>query len=71
MSARKTNDAGFSLIEVMFAMLVLMSGVLALAGGIALGARRLTGTPNARPKRPSPYSRPATTGRSPGIRSAT
>lgn len=44
MSERKSNDGGFSLIEVMFAMLVLMSGVLALAGGIALGARRLTGT---------------------------
>lgn len=40
MSTRR--DAGFSLIEVTVAMLILMVGTLALAGGIALGARRLT-----------------------------
>jgi type II secretory pathway pseudopilin PulG len=44
MSAVKHQDAGFSLIEVMFAMFVLMVGVIALAGSVALGARRLTGT---------------------------
>ena len=38
------GEQGFTLIEVAVAMMVLMIGVLALAGGVALGARRLTGT---------------------------
>ncbi len=37
-------DAGFSLIEVAIGMVVLMVGTIALAGGVALGARRLTGS---------------------------
>lgn len=44
MSSARSQDNGFSLIEVMFGMFVLMVGVIALAGGIATGARRLTGT---------------------------
>jgi type II secretory pathway pseudopilin PulG len=44
MSRRVQGEAGFSLIEVMFAMFVLMVGVVGLAGSIANGARRLTGT---------------------------
>lgn len=40
----RPREAGFSLIEVMFAMFVLMIGVVGLAGAIASGARRLTGT---------------------------
>ncbi len=38
------RDAGFSLIEVSLAMLILTAGALAMAGSIALGARRLTGS---------------------------
>jgi type II secretory pathway pseudopilin PulG len=38
------NDSGFTLIEVTIAMIMLMVGVLALAGGIALGARQITGS---------------------------
>jgi hypothetical protein len=38
------SDAGFSLIEVMIGILLLMTGTLALAGGVALGARRLAGS---------------------------
>lgn len=38
------RDEGFTLVEVTVAMLCLMIGVFGLAGGIALGARRLTGT---------------------------
>ena len=38
------NEAGFSLIEVTVGMLLLMIGSLALAGGVAAGARRLTGS---------------------------
>ncbi len=37
-------DAGFTLIEVMIGMILLMVGALALAGGVAIGARRLTGS---------------------------
>jgi type II secretory pathway pseudopilin PulG len=37
-------DAGFTLIEVTVGMMLLMIGTLALAGGIAIGARRLTGS---------------------------
>lgn len=44
MPLRTTNDAGFSLIEVLAGMILLMVGALALAGGVALGARRLTGS---------------------------
>lgn len=44
MRARPPADAGFSLIEVAVAMMILMIGTLALAGGVALGARRLTGS---------------------------
>lgn len=39
-----TREDGFSLIEVFAGMLLLMIGALALAGGVALGARRLTGS---------------------------
>lgn len=44
MTPRHSNDAGFSLIEVLAGMILLMVGALALAGGVALGARRLTGS---------------------------
>lgn len=44
MSANSHSDAGFSIIEVIASMLVLSVGVLFLAGAIALGARRLTGS---------------------------
>lgn len=40
----RRDDSGFSLIEVMFGMLVLMVAVIGLAASVALGARRLTGT---------------------------
>lgn len=39
-----TRDAGFTLIEVMVGMVLLLVGVLALEGAVALGARRLTGS---------------------------
>lgn len=38
------NDSGFTLIEITIALIMLMVGVLALAGGIALGARQITGS---------------------------
>jgi type II secretory pathway pseudopilin PulG len=38
------HDEGFTLIEVSIAMLLLMVGVLALVSGVAIGARRLTGS---------------------------
>lgn len=38
------GDAGFSLIELSVAMVILTAGALAMAGSIALGARRLTGS---------------------------
>jgi prepilin-type N-terminal cleavage/methylation domain-containing protein len=38
------REAGFSLIEVSLAMLILTVSALAMAGGVALGARRLTGS---------------------------
>jgi len=38
------SDAGFTLIEVMIGMILLTIGTLALAGGVAIGARRLTGS---------------------------
>lgn len=38
------DDQGFTLIEVTIAMIMVMVGVLALAGGIALGARQITGS---------------------------
>ena len=38
------DDSGFTLVEVTIGMLLLMIGVMALAGGVALGARRLTGS---------------------------
>lgn len=44
MAARTTRDEGFSLIEVSIAIVILAAGALAMAGGIALGARRLTGS---------------------------
>jgi prepilin-type N-terminal cleavage/methylation domain-containing protein len=44
MKARSAEEAGFTLIEVMIAMILLTIGALALAGGVALGARRLTGS---------------------------
>jgi type II secretory pathway pseudopilin PulG len=37
-------DDGFTLIEVTVAMILLMIGTLALAGGVVVGARRLTGS---------------------------
>lgn len=43
-SPQTTPDSGFTLIEVMVGMLVLTIGTLALAGGVAVGARRLTGS---------------------------
>jgi type II secretory pathway pseudopilin PulG len=43
-AARRSSDAGFTLIEVTVGMLILMIGVLALAAGVVLGARRLTGS---------------------------
>ena len=44
MTTPHTNEAGFSLIEVLAGMILLMVVALALAGGVALGARRLTGS---------------------------
>jgi len=44
MHEARSNDSGFTLIEVTIAMIMLMVGVLALAGGIALGARQITGS---------------------------
>lgn len=44
MTSGRTNDAGFSLIEVIAGMLLLMIGALALLGGVTIGARRLTGS---------------------------
>ncbi len=42
---RSRRDAsGFTLIEVTIAMIMLMVGVLALSGGIALGARQISGS---------------------------
>lgn len=41
---RSAGDAGFTLIEVTIAMLLLMIGALALAGGVVGGAKRLTGS---------------------------
>jgi Tfp pilus assembly protein PilV len=43
-ASRTSPDAGFTLIEVTVGMLILMVGVLALAAGVVLGARRLTGS---------------------------
>jgi prepilin-type N-terminal cleavage/methylation domain-containing protein len=40
----RREESGFTLIEVTVGMVVLAVGVLGLAGGLALGARRLTGT---------------------------
>jgi len=42
--AERYNESGFSLIEVMVAMVILVIGALSMAGGVALGARRLTGS---------------------------
>jgi prepilin-type N-terminal cleavage/methylation domain-containing protein len=39
-----TSESGFTLIEVMVGMVILTIGTLALAGGVAAGARRLTGS---------------------------
>ena len=44
MRARTTNDSGFTLIEVMVSMILIAVGAMALAGAVALGARRLTGS---------------------------
>ena len=43
-AAAHDREAGFSLIEVSLAMLILTVSALAMAGSIALGARRLTGS---------------------------
>lgn len=39
-----TRDDGFGLAEVMVALLLLLVGVLGVAGGVAVAARRLTGS---------------------------
>lgn len=44
MTPRSSDDSGFTLIEVLVGMMLLMVGALAMAGGIALSARRLTGS---------------------------
>lgn len=44
MATQTAGDDGFSLIEVFAGMLLLTVGALALAGAVALGARRLTGS---------------------------
>ena len=41
---RPRNDSGFTLIEVMVSMILIAVGAMALAGAVALGARRLTGS---------------------------
>jgi hypothetical protein len=41
---QRPSEQGFTLIEVAVGMMLLMIGTLALAGGIAIGARRLTGS---------------------------
>jgi type II secretory pathway pseudopilin PulG len=41
---RSSDDTGFTLIEVTIGMIILMIGVLALAAGVVIGARRLTGS---------------------------
>jgi prepilin-type N-terminal cleavage/methylation domain-containing protein len=38
------RDSGFTLIEVMVSMVLIAVGAMALAGAVALGARRLTGS---------------------------
>jgi prepilin-type N-terminal cleavage/methylation domain-containing protein len=43
-SLPEPRDAGFTLIEVMVGMVLLLVGVLALEGAVAVGARRLTGS---------------------------
>jgi type II secretory pathway pseudopilin PulG len=42
-TTRTHTDTGFSLVEVMIAMLLLSTGVLVLSSAVALGARRITG----------------------------
>lgn len=44
MTSPRRGDEGLSLIEVMFAMMVLMVGVVGVAASVTLGARRLTGS---------------------------
>jgi prepilin-type N-terminal cleavage/methylation domain-containing protein len=44
MSATTRRDSGFTLIEVMVAIVLLSSGILFLTSAVALGARRLTGS---------------------------
>lgn len=44
MAPQPSRDAGFSLIEVSIAIVILAAAALAMAGGIAVGARRLTGS---------------------------
>jgi type II secretory pathway pseudopilin PulG len=41
---RRSDETGFTLIEVAVGMVILMIGVLALAAGVVIGARRLTGS---------------------------
>jgi type II secretory pathway pseudopilin PulG len=41
---RTSDETGFTLIEVAVGMVILMIGVLALAAGVVIGARRLTGS---------------------------
>ena len=68
MTRRSSNDSGFTLIEVIVAMIMLMVGVLALAGGDRArraADHRLAGSASspasARPRRPRACSRRATT----------
>lgn len=44
MSSPNRSDEGLSLVEVLFAMFVLVIGVSGLAASVTLGARRLTGS---------------------------
>jgi prepilin-type N-terminal cleavage/methylation domain-containing protein len=44
MHPRRNTDSGFTLIEVMVSMMLIAVGAMALAGAVAIGARRLTGS---------------------------
>ena len=44
MQPRRSSDNGFTMIEVLVSMLLIAVGAMALAGAVALGARRLTGS---------------------------
>ncbi len=44
MTSNGSRDAGFTLMEVLVSMMLISVGAMALAGAVALGARRLTGS---------------------------